>query len=70
MNSPFTGKEMNAMQEWRGMIFRNEAFPVLFNFYLCEDTEEKFEDERFSALNYNQVMNQYQTKHQISDQTK
>lgn len=61
---------MKAKQEWREMTFRNEAFPVLFNFYLCEDTGEKFEDERFSDLNYKQVMNQYHTKHQISGQAK
>jgi len=63
MNSPFTGKEMKVMQEWREMTFRNETFPILFHFYLCPDTCENFEDEHFSNLNYNQVIEQYMDKH-------
>jgi hypothetical protein len=56
MQSPFTGKEMKVAQEWREMTFRNEAFPVLFHYYICENTKEKFEDEHFSTLNYNQIV--------------
>ena len=63
MKSPFTGKEMKVMKEWREMTFRNEAFMVLFYSYFCEDTGEKFEDEHFSALNYNQVLDQYREGH-------
>lgn len=65
MKSPFTGKEMKVGQEMRQMTFRKESFPVVFHYYYCEDTEEQFEDEHFSALNYNQVVNQYRVRHHI-----
>jgi uncharacterized phage-associated protein len=65
MKSPFTGKEMILDKEWRKMIFRKESFDVLFHFYRCEDSGEQFEDERFSRLNFFQVMNQYRVLHRI-----
>lgn len=65
MKSPFTGKEMTFVKEWRKMTYRKEQFDVLFHFYKCEDTGEQFEDEHFSSLNYNQVVNQYRVRHHI-----
>ena len=65
MKSPFTGKEMTPMMEWREMEYRKEKFDVVFHYYQCEDTGEQFEDERFSQLNYNQVVNLYRVRHHI-----
>ncbi len=65
MKSPFTGKEMTLDKEWRKITYRKEQFDVLFHFYKCEDTGEQFEDEHFSVLNYNQVVNQYRVRHRI-----
>lgn len=65
MKSPFTDKEMKVAKEWRQMTFRKETFNVMFHCYICEDTGEQFEDEQFSALNYNQVVNQYRVRHHI-----
>ncbi len=65
MKSPITGKEMKVVKELREMIFRKEKFPVVFHYFLCEDTGEQFEDDYFSALNYNQVVNQYRVNHHI-----
>lgn len=65
MKSPFTGKEMKVAKEIREMTFRKETFQVVFHYYICEDTKEQFEDEHFSALNYNQVVNQYRVRHHI-----
>ncbi|HAQ19912.1 MAG TPA: DNA-binding protein [Prolixibacteraceae bacterium] len=65
MKSPFTGKEMKVAKERREMTFRKETFPVVFHYYICEETGEKFEDEHFSVLNNNQVVNQYRVKHHI-----
>lgn len=65
MKSPLTGKEMKVAQEWREMTFRKESFPVMFHYHVCEDTGEQFEDEHFSTLNYNQVVNQYRVRHHI-----
>ncbi len=65
MKSPFTDKEMTVAKEMREMTFRKESFPVVFHYYVCEETKEQFEDEHFSTLNYNQVVNQYRVRHNI-----
>ena len=65
MRSPFTGKQMSIIKEWRAMSFRKEEFKVLFHSYKCEDTGEQFEDDAFSQLNYNQLVNQYRVKYSI-----
>lgn len=65
MKSPFTGKEMSIHKEWRTMRFRKEEFKVLFHSYVCDDTGEQFEDEAFSELNYNQLVNQYRSEYII-----
>lgn len=65
MKSPFTGKEMKVKREWREMTFRKEKFQVLFHHYFCEETGEFFEDEHFTTLNYNQIVNQYRMRHLI-----
>jgi hypothetical protein len=51
MKSPITGKEMVMKQEIIETEFRKEKFEVIYHYYLCEDTEEKFEDERLAQLN-------------------
>lgn len=56
---------MKVAKEWREMTFRKETFAVLFHFYICEETKEQFEDEHFSILNNNQVVNQYRVRHHI-----
>ncbi|MFW6371072.1 MAG: type II toxin-antitoxin system antitoxin SocA domain-containing protein [Bacteroidota bacterium] len=65
MKSPFTGKEMTVVKEWREMTYRKEQFNVLYHFYRCEGTEEQFENDHFATLNYNQVVNQYRVRHRI-----
>ena len=47
------------------MEYRKEQFKVMFHFYRCIDTGEQFEDEQFSQLNFNQVINQYRVRHNI-----
>lgn len=65
MKSPFTGKKMNIIKEWRNLSFRKEEFKVLFHSYQCKDTGEQFEDDALSNLNYNQLVNQYRVKYSI-----
>jgi uncharacterized phage-associated protein len=65
MISPITGKEMILTYEKRVIPFRKEDFDINFHFWLCEDSEEKFEDERLVELNIGQVYNQYRAKHNI-----
>lgn len=65
MKSPFTGKEMSIQKEWRTMNFRKDEFKVLFHSYRDDETGEQFEDDAFSELNYNQLVNQYRAKYSI-----
>ena len=65
MKSPLTGNEMTLLKEWRTMEYRKEKFEVMFHFYRCVDTGEQFEDEQYSQLNFNQVVNQYRVRHHI-----
>ena len=65
MKSPFTGKEMSIVKEWRTIKFRKDEFKILFHAYKCEDTSEQFEDEAFAQLNYMQGINQYREKYSI-----
>jgi len=57
---------MRIGKEFREMTFRKETFQVVFHYYICEESGEQFEDEIFSTLNYNQVVNQYRVSHHIS----
>ena len=63
MISPITGKQMILKSEKRTMSFRKEDFEVNFQFWYCEDSHEKFEDERLAELNINQLYSQYNAKH-------
>ncbi len=65
MRSPITDKEMKLVKEMRKASFRKEEFEIVFHAYKCEDSGELFEDEIFSQLNYNQVINKYREKHSI-----
>jgi len=65
MLSPITGKEMVVKKEWRKMIYRKEAYDVLFHIWHCTDSGENFEDDKFANLNYEQVVNQYRENHNI-----
>ena len=66
MISPITGKEMILKSEKRKMFFRKEEFEIFFQFWYCEDSHEKFEDERLAELNINQLYSQYKAKHNVS----
>jgi len=65
MKSPFTGNEMSIHKEWRTMNFRKNEFKILFHTYKCNETGERFEDDVFAQLNYNQLVNQYREKYSI-----
>ncbi len=65
MKSPVTGKEMPIRQEKKLLPFRKEEFEVVYQYYLCENSGERFEDEHLMELNLNQVYDQYRVKHNI-----
>lgn len=63
MESPITAKQMILKYEKRIIPFRKENFEIDFHFWHCEDSDEKFEDERLAELNINQVYHQYCVKY-------
>lgn len=65
MKSPITDKEMILRYENETFDFRKEQFDILYHFYACEDSGERFETEELAQLNLNQVYNQYRKKHKL-----
>src|SRR5258706_9520783 len=69
MKSPITGKEMVLKTDLIEHEFRKEKFDIVYHYYLCEDSGEKFEDERLTQLNLNQVYNQFRKKQRSEEHT-
>jgi len=65
MKSPITGKQMSLRQERVEHEFRKETFTILYHYYLCEDTGQKFEDEHLAQLNLDQVYHQFRNRHNL-----
>ena len=65
MNSPITGKPMEIHKEPGTLSFRKEEIEIMYHYYLCEDTGERFTSDELDQLNTIQVHNQYREKHGI-----
>jgi len=65
MKSPITGKEMKRMRKEDVLEVRKENFPILYHYYLCEDTGEEFTDVDLEDLNLAQAYNQYRTRNNL-----
>jgi uncharacterized phage-associated protein/DNA-binding transcriptional regulator YiaG len=65
MKSPITGKEMKLVKEDVKLPFRKDEFAVVYHYYLCQDTKEKFTDDDLDNINLIQVHNQYREKYGI-----
>jgi transcriptional regulator with XRE-family HTH domain len=65
MKSPISGKEMKRMTKEDTLLFRKEEFPILYHYYLCEDSGEEFTDEQLDNLNIVQAYNQYRTRYNL-----
>ncbi|SEK19207.1 type II toxin-antitoxin system antitoxin SocA domain-containing protein [Parapedobacter koreensis] len=65
MNSPITGKPMKLVREADTLTFRKETFNIMYHYYLCESSGERFTDDRLDALNTVQATNQYREKYGI-----
>lgn len=65
MKSPITGKQMKLIREADTLTFRKEAFNIVYHYYLCEDSGERFTDDRLDVLNTVQATNQYREKYGI-----
>lgn len=65
MKSPITGKEMSIAKEQRNLSFRKEEFPVVYHFYVCEESGEQFTTDELDQINLQQAYNQYRDLHNI-----
>ncbi|WP_026947062.1 type II toxin-antitoxin system antitoxin SocA domain-containing protein [Algoriphagus marincola] len=65
MKSPLTGKEMPLRHELRTITFRKEEIKTRFQFYLCEDTGEKFTTTELDEYNLLMVEHAYRVKNHI-----
>ncbi len=59
MKSPITGKEMSLTKERRNLVFRKENIELIYHYFLCIDSGEKFETDELTDLNLIQVYNKY-----------
>jgi putative zinc finger/helix-turn-helix YgiT family protein len=65
MKSPLTGKPMSLRTEVQTLSFRKEAFSIRQQFYLCEDSGERFTGTKLDEINLSLVYNAYRAKHHI-----
>lgn len=65
MRSPITGKKMKLIREADILSFRKEAFNIIYHYYLCEDSGERFTDDQLDSLHMTQVTNQYRERYGI-----
>lgn len=65
MKSPITGKIMRRENERRKVNYRKDSFDIVYQYYVSEDSGEKFTDEEIDNLNLKQVYNQYRFKYGI-----
>jgi len=65
MRSPITGKEMILRTESREFVFRKERFDIMYHYYECEDSGEKFEDDSLTEINLIQIHNKYREVHNL-----
>ncbi|SFB07139.1 type II toxin-antitoxin system antitoxin SocA domain-containing protein [Algoriphagus aquimarinus] len=65
MKSPLTGKEMPLRHELRAVTFRKDEVKIRFQFFLCEDSGEKFTTTELDELNLLMVEHAYRTKNHI-----
>lgn len=65
MKSPITGKEMTLIKEPGILAYRKEDFKIVYHYYLCDDSSERFTNDELDAINLVQVHNQYRERYGI-----
>jgi putative zinc finger/helix-turn-helix YgiT family protein len=63
MKSPFTGGDAELKKEARILEYRKDPFEILYHYYQCVDSGEKFTTTEIDTLNINQVHNKYREKY-------
>lgn len=65
MKSPITGKEMKLVRELANFQFRKEDFEIIYHYYLCDQSNESFTNDKLDKINQIQVHNKYREKYGI-----
>lgn len=56
---------MKKMVKEDTIVFRKETFPILYHYFLCEDSGEEFTDGAMDNLNVIQAYNQYRNRYNL-----
>lgn len=65
MKSPFTGGKVRREKEGQNLEYRKESFQIVYHYFVCEDSGERFTTDDSDSLNIVQVHNQYRSKYGI-----
>jgi putative zinc finger/helix-turn-helix YgiT family protein len=65
MKSPFSGGNAVLHCEQSSLTFRKEEFSYVHQFYVCEETHERFTTTELDEVNIAQVYNKYRAKYGI-----
>ena len=65
MKSPITGKDMKLNKASASLSYRKDVFIIMYHYYLCNDTNERFTDDGLDNINQIQVHNKYREKYGI-----
>ncbi|MCD4794217.1 MAG: DUF4065 domain-containing protein [Bacteroidales bacterium] len=63
MKSPFAGGKALLKREKAEFTVRKEKVEIIYHYYLCEDTNERFTNDEIDTINYNQINNKYREKY-------
>lgn len=63
MESPISGGRVYLVEDKERHEFRKEYYDVHVRYYVCQDTKERFTDEKQDELFCNELYNQYRIKH-------
>lgn len=56
---------MKLRKEHRNLMFRKEEYEVVYHYFLCEDSREKFTNDELDEINLRQLYNQYRVAHKL-----
>lgn len=65
MNSPYSGRQALIKVESKELVFRNETYSYMAQYYEDPVTHDRFTTTEQDESNINQVYNQYRMKHSI-----
>lgn len=58
MKSPITSKEMKIQKRKETFRYKGKEVPIMYHYYLCEDSGKEFTDTELDEINLNQIYTQ------------